>query len=175
MAQLWGGRFTKETDELVNAFNASIGFDKRFFKQDIRGSIAHVRMLAHQKILTKDEALSIENGLKSIEKDVLEGRLEITDEYEDIHSFNEAVLIGRIGDAGKKLHTGRSRNDQVALDMRLYIRDELDEMSKGLLSLLKTIEKIIENARSAAIVLLKCLITLYLPIKDQARKQSAIT
>ena len=145
MAQLWGGRFTKETDELVNAFNASIGFDKRFFKQDIRGSIAHVRMLAHQKILTKDEALSIENGLKSIEKDVLEGRLEITDEYEDIHSFNEAVLIGRIGDAGKKLHTGRSRNDQVALDMRLYIRDELDEMSKGLLSLLKTIEKIIEK------------------------------
>ena len=145
MAQLWGGRFTKATDELVDAFNASIGFDKRFFEQDIRGSIAHVRMLGRQKIITKEEAASIEAGLKGILKDVREGRLEITSDYEDIHSFNEAVLTERIGEAGKKLHTGRSRNDQVALDMRLYIRDEIDETGKRLLKLLKAIEALIEK------------------------------
>ena len=145
MAQLWGGRFTKATDELVDAFNASIGFDKRFFEQDIRGSIAHVRMLGRQKIITKEEAASIEAGLKGILKDVREGCLEITSDYEDIHSFNEAVLTERIGEAGKKLHTGRSRNDQVALDMRLYIRDEIDETGKRLLKLLKAIEDLIEK------------------------------
>ena len=145
MAQLWGGRFTKATDELVDAFNASIGFDKRFFEQDIRGSIAHVRMLGRQKIITKEEAASIEAGLRGILTDVREGRLEITSDYEDIHSFNEAVLTERIGEAGKKLHTGRSRNDQVALDMRLYIRDEIDETGKRLLKLLKAIEALIEK------------------------------
>ena len=145
MAQLWGGRFTKETDALVNAFNASISFDKRFFEQDIRGSLAHVKMLGRQKILTEEETALIEAGLKGILEDVRKGVLEITDEYEDIHSFNEAMLIDRIGDAGKKLHTGRSRNDQVALDMRLYIRDELDETDKRLLALLKTIEAMIEK------------------------------
>jgi len=145
MAQLWGGRFTKATDELVDAFNASIGFDKRFFEQDIRGSIAHVRMLGRQKIITKEEAASIEAGLRGILTDVREGRLEITSDYEDIHSFNEAVLTERIGEAGKKLHTGRSRNDQVALDMRLYIRDEIDETGKRLLKLLKAIETLIEK------------------------------
>ena len=145
MAQLWGGRFTKETDALVNDYNASIGFDKRFFEQDIRGSIAHVKMLGKQKILTKEEAAAIEEGLNGILRDVREGRLTITDDYEDIHSFNEAMLIERIGDTGKKLHTGRSRNDQVALDMRLYIRDELDNTAALLLKLLKRIEAIIEK------------------------------
>ena len=139
MAQLWGGRFTKETDKLVYNFNASISFDRRFFGQDIEGSIAHVVMLAKQGILTKDEKDAILKGLTEIRTDVEEGRLQITEEYEDIHSFVEANLIERIGDAGKKLHTGRSRNDQVALDMRLYTRLEVlyvDELVKELLSTL---------------------------------------
>ncbi len=142
MAQLWGGRFTKETDKLVYDFNASISFDRRFFKQDIEGSIAHVVMLAKQGILTKEEKDAILKGLTGIRRDVEEGKLEITEEYEDIHSFVEANLIERIGEAGKKLHTGRSRNDQVALDMRLYIRLEVlyvDELIKKLLGTLLTI------------------------------------
>ena len=125
MAQLWGGRFTKETDKLVYNFNASISFDQKFYRQDIEGSKAHVTMLAKQGILTESERDQILEGLEGILKDVESGTLEITDEYEDIHSFVEANLIDRIGDAGKKLHTGRSRNDQVALDMKLYTRDEI--------------------------------------------------
>ncbi|MBR2189088.1 MAG: argininosuccinate lyase [Eubacterium sp.] len=136
MAQLWGGRFTKETDKLVYAFNASIGFDQRFYRQDIRGSLAHVRMLAKQGILTEAERDQIISGLESILADVESGVLQITEEYEDIHSFVEANLIDRIGDAGKKLHTGRSRNDQVALDMRLYVRDEIDAISEEVRTLL---------------------------------------
>ena len=136
MAQLWGGRFTKETDKLVYAFNASIGFDQRFYRQDIRGSLAHVRMLAKQGILTEAERDQIISGLESILADVESGALQITEEYEDIHSFVEANLIDRIGDAGKKLHTGRSRNDQVALDMRLYVRDEIDAISEEVRTLL---------------------------------------
>ena len=120
MAQLWGGRFTKETDQLVYNFNASISFDQKFYKQDITGSMAHVKMLAKQGILTENERDQILAGLEGILSDVTEGRLEISDKYEDIHSFVEATLIDRIGEAGKKLHTGRSRNDQVALDMKLY-------------------------------------------------------
>ena len=120
MAQLWGGRFTKETDQLVYNFNASITFDQKFYKQDIEGSIAHVTMLAKQGILTEQERDDIVRTLKEIRDEVESGRLEITSEYEDIHSFVEANLIDRLGDTGKKLHTGRSRNDQVALDMRLY-------------------------------------------------------
>ena len=130
MAQLWGGRFTKETDKLVYNFNASIGFDQKFFNQDVQGSKAHVTMLAKQGILTEDEKNQIIAGLDSIVADVDAGKLEITSEYEDIHSFVEANLIDRIGDAGKKLHTGRSRNDQVALDMKLYVRDEIKELLK---------------------------------------------
>ena len=144
MAQLWGGRFTKETDKLVYNFNASISFDKRFYEQDIRGSIAHVTMLAKQGILTEKEKEEIIEGLESIQRDVENGTLTITDEYEDIHSFVEANLIDRIGDAGKKLHTGRSRNDQVALDMKLYTRDEvtaLDGLLKELLETLLTLMK----------------------------------
>lgn len=144
MAQLWGGRFTKETDKLVYQFNASISFDRKFYAQDIRGSMAHVKMLAKQGILTKEEKEQILSGLQGILEDVDAGRLEISDKYEDIHSFVEATLIDRIGEAGKKLHTGRSRNDQVALDMKLYTRDEIREVDgllKELLKVLLTIMK----------------------------------
>ncbi len=145
MAQLWGGRFTKETDKLVYNFNASISFDKRFYEQDIRGSIAHVTMLAKQGILTDEEKEQIIDGLEGIKRDVKSGALAITDEYEDIHSFVEANLIDRIGDAGKKLHTGRSRNDQVALDMKLYTRDEITELDGLLKELLETLLKLMKE------------------------------
>ena len=145
MAQLWGGRFTKETDKLVYNFNASISFDQKFYRQDIRGSIAHVTMLAKQGILTEEERDQIIAGLKGILKDVEEGTLLITDEYEDIHSFVEANLIDRIGDVGKKLHTGRSRNDQVALDMKLYTRDEILEVDHLLRELLEVLLKMMKE------------------------------
>ncbi len=145
MAQLWGGRFTKETDELVNQFNASITFDKLLFEQDIEGSIAHVVMLEKQEILTCEEKDDIVRGLTEIRNDVQTGKLIITDEYEDIHSFVEANLIDRIGDTGKKLHTGRSRNDQVALDMKLYTRMEILQVSQKLNELLETLLTIMEN------------------------------
>ena len=144
MAQLWGGRFTKETDQMVYQFNASITFDKKLFEQDITGSIAHVVMLGKQGILTMEEKDQIVKGLTLIREDVNAGILEIDETKEDIHSFVEANLIERIGDVGKKLHTGRSRNDQVALDMRLYTREHvalIDELLKQLLStLLHTME-----------------------------------
>ena len=145
MAQLWGGRFTKETDQLVYNFNASISFDKKFYRQDMEGSMAHVKMLAKQGILTEDEKNQILAGLEGILEDVENGTLEISHAYEDIHSFVEATLIDRIGDAGKKLHTGRSRNDQVALDMKLYTRDELIEIDGLVYDLLTTILKIMEE------------------------------
>ena len=142
MAQLWGGRFTKETDQLVYNFNASISFDKKFYKQDMEGSIAHVRMLGKQGILTEEEMNDIVKTIKEILEEVESGKLEISHEYEDIHSFAEATLIERLGDTGKKLHTGRSRNDQVALDMRLYTRQEVlavDELLKEMLNVILTI------------------------------------
>ena len=123
MAKLWGGRFTKETNILVHNFNASLDFDKKFYKQDIRGSKAHVTMLAKQDILTEEEKNAIIDGLEHIQNDIEHGTLPFTEEHEDVHSFIEAHLTERIGAAGKKLHTGRSRNDQVALDMNLYTRD----------------------------------------------------
>ena len=145
MAQLWGGRFTKETDQLVYNFNASISFDQKFFKEDIEGSIAHVVMLEKQGILTEAEKDAIVKGLTSIREDVINGKLEITSEYEDIHSFVEANLIDRIGDAGKKLHTGRSRNDQVALDMKLYVRNQILEVDSELKELLQTLNHIMKD------------------------------
>ena len=145
MAQLWGGRFTKETDQLVYNFNASISFDKKFYRQDMEGSMAHVKMLAKQGILTEDERDQILAGLEGILEDVENGTLEISHAYEDIHSFVEATLIDRIGEAGKKLHTGRSRNDQVALDMKLYTRDELIAIDGLVYDLLTTILKIMEE------------------------------
>ncbi|SFH51755.1 argininosuccinate lyase [Pseudobutyrivibrio sp. OR37] len=145
MAQLWGGRFTKSTDQMVYDFNASISFDQKLFEQDLRGSRAHVKMLAAIGVISEAERDQILAGLDGIEADVKGGSLEITSEYEDIHSFVEANLIDRIGDAGKKLHTGRSRNDQVALDMRLYTRDQVDATSDVLLHLLETILGIMEE------------------------------
>ena len=134
--KLWGGRFTKETNQLVHNFNASISFDQKFYRQDIQGSIAHVTMLAKQGILSNDDKETIINGLNSILNDIENGTLEISSSSEDIHSFVEQTLIERVGEAGKRLHTGRSRNDQVALDMKLYTRDEiaiLDDLLKSLL------------------------------------------
>ncbi|MDE7330925.1 MAG: argininosuccinate lyase [Lachnospiraceae bacterium] len=145
MAQLWGGRFTKETDRLVYDFNASITFDKKLFEQDIEGSIAHVVMLEKQGVLSLGEKDAIVKGLTGIRKDVAEGRLKISEEYEDIHSFVEAVLTERIGEAGKKLHTGRSRNDQVALDMKLYVRSEVAAVAEHLQNLLEVILSVMEN------------------------------
>ena len=144
MAQLWGGRFTKATDQLVYNFNASISFDQKFYKQDITGSIAHVKMLSKQGILTAEEEQVIIAGLEGILADVTSGALEITDVYEDIHSFVEATLIDRIGEPGKKLHTGRSRNDQVALDMKLYTRDEVEAMQELVKDMLQTLCSIME-------------------------------
>lgn len=140
--KLWGGRFTKETNQLVHNFNASISFDQKFYHQDIEGSIAHVKMLAKQGLLTEEDRDKIVKGLTEIREDLESGTLVITGEHEDIHSFVEAVLTERIGEAGKRLHTGRSRNDQVALDMRLYTRDEIDELNslvEGLLAELLTL------------------------------------
>lgn len=145
MAQLWGGRFTKETDQLVYNFNASISFDQKFFHQDVKGSIAHVTMLAKSGILTEQERDTIISGLESIVADVDANRLEITSEYEDIHSFVEANLIARVGEPGKKLHTGRSRNDQVALDMKLYIRDELIEVKNLLFALMQVLHRLMKE------------------------------
>lgn len=145
MAQLWGGRFTKETDKLVYNFNASISFDQKFYKEDIEGSIAHVTMLGKEGILTAEETEAIIRTLKDILSEVENGTLEISDEYEDIHSFVEANLIDRLGDTGKKLHTGRSRNDQVALDMRLYTRKQIKETDLELKELLETILKIMKE------------------------------
>ena len=143
--KLWGGRFTKETNKLVESFNESLSFDHRFYKQDIRGSIAHVKMLAKQNILTDDERDKIIEGLNSIEKDIESGVLKFDDGSEDIHSYVEAHLIERIGETGKKLHTGRSRNDQVALDMKLYVRDEIDELKDLLYELLGEVLRIMEE------------------------------
>jgi len=145
MAQLWGGRFTKETDQLVYNFNASISFDQKFYQQDIKGSIAHATMLGEAGIITKEESEKIVEGLKGILSDVEEGKLEISSKYEDIHSFVEATLIDRIGDTGKKLHTGRSRNDQVALDMRLYTRDEVTALQGLLKELMTTLHNIMKD------------------------------
>lgn len=145
MAQLWGGRFTHQTDKLAYDFNASIHFDQRLYRQDIRGSIAHVTMLAKQGVLTDAERDQIIDGLNGILADVEAGKLDITDQYEDIHSFVEANLIDRIGDVGKKLHTGRSRNDQVALDMKLYTRDEVDELNGLIKELLQVLLAIMRD------------------------------
>lgn len=147
MAQLWGGRFTKETNALVKEFNDSIGFDQRLWKEDIEGSIAHATMLGRQGILSKEASQNIIDGLLGIREDIESGKLPITNDYEDIHSFVEANLIDRIGDDGKKLHTGRSRNDQVALDMRLFTRQAVSGVKKDLLELEKVILQIMDTHR----------------------------
>lgn len=142
--KLWGGRFTAEEDQLTAMFNDSLSFDKRLYRQDITGSIAHAEMLGKQKIISSEDAAAIVDGLKGILSDIDAGKLEIKD-AEDIHSFVEAELTARIGEAGKRLHTGRSRNDQVALDMKLYTRDHIDQMIAVVTELHDTIEAIMKD------------------------------
>lgn len=143
--KLWGGRFTKETNSAVRSFHDSLPFDCRFWRQDIEGSLAHVAMLKKQAIINESEYVAIKGGLESILNDIEDGKLLFDDSAEDIHSFVEANLIARIGDPGKKLHTGRSRNDQVALDMKLYIREEITEIDAIVLNLLKVINRIMSE------------------------------
>lgn len=143
--KLWGGRFTKETDQLVHNFNASLSFDQKLYRHDIKGSIAHVTMMEKQGMITERDGALIVSGLRGILADLDSGRLVFTPEHEGIHSFVEAVLTERIGEAGKRLHTGRSRNDQVALDMKLYVRDEIDELDGLLRKLLKELLKRMES------------------------------
>ena len=125
---LWAGRFSKEIDETVNAFNSSIAFDARMYKHDIQGSIAHATMLGKCGIITEEDSTTIIKGLGEILEDIESGKLEFDPTAEDIHMFVEAELTKRYGDVGKRLHTSRSRNDQVALDLRLYLRDEIAEI-----------------------------------------------
>ncbi len=141
--KLWGGRFTGETDEIAFKFNQSLPFDGRLYRQDITGSIAHAKMLGKQGIIPAKDSEEIVKGLEGILKDIEEGTLKVEGEAEDIHSFVETELTNRIGEAGKRLHTGRSRNDQVALDMKLYVRDEIDSMKEELTALLGTLDEII--------------------------------
>ncbi len=143
--KLWGGRFTKETNQLVHNFNESLSFDQKFYQQDIRGSIAHVTMLAKQGILSQEDQEAIVKGLEGIRSDIEAGTLQIGQGAEDIHSFVEETLTNRIGEAGKRLHTGRSRNDQVALDMKLYTRDQVKELDGLLMRLLKELLTIMEE------------------------------
>lgn len=134
--KLWGGRFTKSIGNQVDSFNSSISFDCRLVSHDIAGSIAHVRMLGRQGIIPREDADSILLGLESIREDIKNGKLHISYDAEDIHTWVENTLISRIGDTGKKLHTGRSRNDQVALDMRMYVKDQINHIHRLLLDLM---------------------------------------
>ena len=144
MANLWGGRFTEATDASAYKFNQSISFDKRLYREDIEGSVAHATMLGKQGIISFEESEKIIDGLKGIIEDIDEGKLTISEEAEDIHSFVEAELTKRIGEAGKKLHTGRSRNDQVALDMKLYTRRQIKETDRLIKELQEALLSIIE-------------------------------
>lgn len=140
--KLWGGRFKDKESKLMEDFNSSLSFDKRLYNEDINGSIAHVKMLTKCGILKEVEKEKIINGLKAILNDIEEGILKIEGDYEDIHSFVEINLINRIGDVGKKLHTGRSRNDQVAVDMRMYSKKKANEVVENIQDLLDTIKDI---------------------------------
>lgn len=137
--KLWGGRFSKETDKVVEHFHSSISFDSRLYKCDILGSIAHARMLGNQGVISLEEASEIIRGLREIEEEISQGKVAFEEEAEDIHMNVEKLLISKIGETGKKLHTGRSRNDQVALDMRMYLKEELREISFLLLDLQKVL------------------------------------
>ncbi len=139
--KLWGGRFRKEENQMMEDFNSSFPFDQRLYREDITGSIAHARMLGHQGIISEAESEQIRQGLEGILADIESGKLELAGDYEDIHTFVEANLTERIGDVGKKLHTGRSRNDQVALDMRLYARGAAQKLEEKLKSLIEALRK----------------------------------
>ncbi len=164
MAQLWGGRFTKATDEAVYAFNASLSFDSRLYAKDIEGSMAHARMLRKQGIISKEDEEKILKGLSQIKTEIDEGKLSFSPEYEDIHSFVESILTDRIGDAGKRLHTGRSRNDQVALDMRMYVREQVLKTDQALYELLKELH-----------ILMKEHISTYMPGFTHMQKAQPVT
>lgn len=151
MAKMWAGRTSGVTEKLADDFNSSIRFDSRMYKEDITGSMAHAAMLSAQNIITKDESEKIIDGLQTILDDIESGKLPIDMEAEDIHMFVEQVLTERIGEAGKKLHTARSRNDQVALDTRLYLREETDEICNKVKSLL---EAVLEKADEYKAVIL---------------------
>lgn len=143
--KLWGGRFRSEENKLMEEFNRSFGFDSLLYKKDIEGSLAHVYMQVQVNLLTKEEGKIIIDGLKSIEKDIEEGRLSLSGNYEDIHSFVEINLIERVGDVGKKLHTGRSRNDQVAVDMRLFAKEKCKEIISYVERLKTTLKEVADN------------------------------
>ncbi len=145
MEKMWAGRFSKEVDSGVNAFNSSISFDCRMYKNDIEGSIAHATMLGEQGIITMEDSLTIIGGLKEILDDLNSGKLMFDPNAEDVHMFVEAELTKRLGDVGKRLHTSRSRNDQVALDIRLYLRDEIDEIHTLVHKLTETLCDIAEQ------------------------------
>ncbi|MCR4722038.1 MAG: argininosuccinate lyase [Lachnospiraceae bacterium] len=145
MSNLWGGRFTENTDSAVYDFNASISFDKRMYRQDITGSIVHARMLGRCGIIPQEDSDAIVKGLEGILNDLESGIISINESMEDIHSFVESELTSRIGDAGKKLHTGRSRNDQVALDVKLFARDYIDSLDSAIKELLVTLCTIMEK------------------------------
>ena len=149
MEKLWAGRTDGKVNALAEELNKSIRFDKRLYKQDIAGSIAHVKMLCRQNIVTAEESEKIQNGLNSILSDIESGALVIGDDAEDVHTFIESALTERIGDAGKKLHTARSRNDQVALDIRLYLRDEINEIVSLLKNLVSATADKAETYKSA--------------------------
>lgn len=143
--KLWSGRFTRETDLTVNAYNSSLSFDHRMYRQDIRGSRAHAAMLARQGLISAEDAKAIGEGLAAIAEDIESGKLAFDPAAEDIHMFVESELTRRIGEAGKRLHTGRSRNDQVALDLRLYLRDESARIRAGFLELYRTLLDLAAN------------------------------
>ncbi|WP_334300236.1 argininosuccinate lyase [Vallitalea pronyensis] len=145
MMKLWGGRFAKSTDIMVDDFNSSIRFDKRLYKQDIKGSIAHVTMLGKQGIIAKEEADTIQGGLEELLIDIELDKVAFDIEAEDIHMNVEKLLIERIGNVAKKLHTGRSRNDQVTLDMRMYVKDEIGVLQAQLKELLHTLIHLAED------------------------------
>lgn len=137
MAKAWGGRFQQATDARVEAFTESVSFDGRLFEVDIRGSIAHAAMLAHVGLITSDERDQIATTLTAIGEEIRAGQFPFTAELEDIHMHIESALIRRIGDVGRKLHTGRSRNDQVSTDLKLYVRDAIDDLDRLLLDLIR--------------------------------------
>ncbi|BDB02509.1 argininosuccinate lyase [Clostridium botulinum] len=140
--KLWGGRFKEEESKLMEDFNSSLSFDKKLYYEDIKGSIAHVKMLANQNIIKEEEKEKILLGLEEILKEIDEGILKIEGDYEDVHSFVEINLINKIGNVGKKLHTGRSRNDQVALDMKLYAKKSTEEVIECLKELMDSLIKV---------------------------------
>lgn len=139
MTKMWAGRFQKEADAKLDSFNTSLPFDCRLYKEDIEGSLAHSEMLFKQGIISSEDKEAIHNGLKSILADIENNKIDFSGNYEDIHMFIEKTLTDRIGDAGKRLHTARSRNDQVALDMRLYVKKEIQEIEKLIISFLETL------------------------------------